>query len=98
MYERASARVGLNSPTLKRLRLIPLLLLALSAQLPRPPVVLASARRTPTLRPPRRQEPAGAQAPQGVTALEQGRPVVRELSGGQRHAYGLALAAGQYAV
>lgn len=31
-----------------------------------------------------------------ITQLEMGKPIVRELAGGQSHAYGLTLAAGQY--
>ena len=37
-----------------------------------------------------------AQTAPGATALEPGKPVERELAGGQSHSYSIALTAGQY--
>ena len=42
------------------------------------------------------QENIAAQNPQEVTTLELGKPVERDLSGGQKHAYQITLAEGQY--
>ena len=39
----------------------------------------------------------GAHNPQEVATLEPGKPIERELAGGQKHIYQLALSQGQYA-
>lgn len=43
------------------------------------------------------QQNTGAQRTQDVATLESGKPVERELSGGQKHSYQLSLTEGQYA-
>lgn len=60
-------------------------------------VVLADARGpAPYLHAPSAQPQTSAQGPDDVTPLELGKPLERELAGGQRHKYQIALSEGQY--
>ncbi|HKX26542.1 MAG TPA: hypothetical protein VJ302_02510, partial [Blastocatellia bacterium] len=61
--------------------------------------IMPAAAQAPAAQAPAAQAPA-AQAPaieQPARPLEPGRPVERELAGGQSHTYQLTLAVGQYA-
>ena len=62
------------------------------------PHARASVRRPPSARPsPQQPQDAAQQGAQGAVALEPGKAIERELSGGQKHVYQFTLAAGQYA-
>ncbi|MBA3806434.1 MAG: tetratricopeptide repeat protein, partial [Acidobacteria bacterium] len=82
--------------SLRNLRPSPLFLLVLWIFAQSPNALASSARRSP-VESSLQQQSAAAQSTQETTPLELGKPVERELSGGQKHIYQLALTEGQYA-
>ena len=97
MFKMIIGRPRLNFSARKNLRLLPLLLLWLWLQCAHGPNAQAWGRRPSPLQSPLQQQSAEAQNTQAVTTLESGRPVEREISGGQKHVYQVALTEGQYA-
>ena len=81
----------------RKVQLVTPLLFLLSVQCAHCPLALASEVRTSSARSTPQQRSAGAQdGAQEAATLELGKPVARELSGGQKHVYQLALTPGQY--
>jgi CHAT domain-containing protein/Tfp pilus assembly protein PilF len=97
MSERVNGRPRLNFPARNSLSLLPLLLLLPWLQLLQVPNALAQDVSQPAAV---QAPPPGRDAPaldaQEAATLELGRPVERELSGGQKHAYRIPLSEGQH--
>jgi CHAT domain-containing protein/Tfp pilus assembly protein PilF len=97
MLKPTTGRPRPNSSARNSLRLLTLLLSLLWLACAHGDAARALGRRPPPAQPTTRQQSAGAQDAQESTTLEPGKPVERELAGGQEHVYQLALAEGQYA-
>jgi CHAT domain-containing protein/Tfp pilus assembly protein PilF len=87
---------GANHLTRISLRLSPIFLL-LFWLFAHSPSAQALSSRTPSIQSSPQQQNAAQQGAQEVTTLEPGKPVEREMSGGQKLIYQLALTRGQYA-
>ncbi len=96
MSKRKSVCPQLDSSAAKSLRLLSLLLTALWLQWAHCPSAQTRGLQPSPVQTTPQQQSAGGNA-QEVTTLEPGKPVERELSGGQQHGYQLILNEGQYA-
>lgn len=97
MSKRKTGCPRLNSSARKSPRLLSLLLSLLWLQCAfHCPDVTARGRRQPPAQSTPQQQSAGAQNEQVVTTLELGKPIEREVMGGQKHSYQVVLSQGQY--
>jgi CHAT domain-containing protein/Flp pilus assembly protein TadD len=95
MFKQISDCFERSYSLLRNLRLSPLFLLLLwiSAH---SPSTQAAGRRRSIAQSPSQQQNAGTQGEQDVAVLVLGNPLEREISGGQKHGYHIALAKGQH--
>lgn len=96
MSKRKSGCQRLSSSGRNNLRLLSLLLSVLCLQWVYGPSAQARERRPASAQVSQQQQSAGAQNAQEVTTLELGKPIEREVAGGQKHSYQVVLSQGQY--
>ena len=97
MFRQMAGRLRPKLSPRQTLRFALLVLISLWVQFAHHPSTQASGRRPSPAQSPTQQQNTKAQNAQEATTLESGRSVEREMSGGRKHVYQLALTEGQYA-